>query len=169
MTPGWLKMVSRWSQDVPRWFQEGSKMTPGWLKMAPRWLQDGLKMVSRWLQDGSRQAQLGLRQPQDGSQKATTWLEGALHSYCKNTKNHCFLMILALQVHPMRPRSSSEGTWTRQTRPSASYKHTWHLKLAQEGLIELQEGSKMTPGWLKMVSRWLQDGSKMAQDRPSLA
>ncbi len=57
----------------------------------------------------------------------------------------------------MRPRSSPEGTWTRQTRPVASYKHTWHLKLAQEGLIELQEGSKLTPGWLKMV----QDGSKM--------
>ena len=93
----------------------------------------------------------------------------------------------------MRPRSSPEGTPTRQTRPSASYKHTWHLKLAQEGLIELQEGSKMTPGWLKMVSSWfqdvprwfqdaqddpmlaqdglkmVQDGAKMPQDRPILA
>ncbi len=64
----------------------------------------------------------------------------------------------------MRPRSSPEGTPTSQTRSRASYKHTWHLKLAQEGPIELQEGSKMTPGWLKTVSRCSKMASKLFQD-----
>ena len=69
MTPGWLKMVSIWSQDGLKMVQDGSKMlkmTPCWLKMVSRWS----KMAPKWLQDASRQAHLGLRQAQDGSQKA---------------------------------------------------------------------------------------------------